>query len=63
MGGGIAGITAALGLGCQGYETYLVEKTDELGGVMRRIQHLDTAEDPQKYLKEKKNQSRNNNPE
>ncbi len=32
IGGGISGMTAALGLADQGYHTYLVEQTDVLGG-------------------------------
>ena len=32
IGGGISGMTAALGLADQGYHTYLVERTGELGG-------------------------------
>jgi len=32
IGGGIAGMTAALGLADQGYHTYLVEQSQELGG-------------------------------
>ncbi len=32
IGGGITGMTAALGLADQGYHTYLVEQTHELGG-------------------------------
>jgi heterodisulfide reductase subunit A2 len=32
IGGGIAGMTAAVGLADQGYHTYLVEQTEKLGG-------------------------------
>ena len=32
IGGGIAGITAALGLADQGFHTYLIEQSDKLGG-------------------------------
>ncbi|HBF42180.1 MAG TPA: 4Fe-4S ferredoxin [Desulfobacteraceae bacterium] len=32
VGGGVAGMTSALGLAEQGFEAYLVEKTDKLGG-------------------------------
>jgi len=37
VGGGVAGMTAALSLGDQGFETYLVEKEKELGGLARRL--------------------------
>jgi len=39
IGGGIAGMEAALLAGDQGYETYLVEKSDTLGGNARYIRH------------------------
>ncbi|MHA1732188.1 MAG: FAD-dependent oxidoreductase [Promethearchaeota archaeon] len=60
IGGGIAGITAALGFANQGFPTYLVEKTGELGGVMRRIQYLETGEDPQEFLRQKIEEVQNN---
>lgn len=60
IGGGIAGITAALGLGEQGIKTYLIEKSDQLGGVMRRIHYLNTDEDPQRHLEEKISELKNN---
>ncbi len=37
VGGGVAGMTAALGLADQGFEVHLVEREAELGGVARRI--------------------------
>ena len=37
VGGGLAGMTAALGLADSGFEVYLVEKEKELGGMARRI--------------------------
>jgi heterodisulfide reductase subunit A len=52
IGGGLSGLTAALGLAEQGFQVFLVEKEPELGGMMRRIHFLaDPEEDPQKYLK------------
>jgi heterodisulfide reductase subunit A-like polyferredoxin len=36
IGGGIAGITAALGIADQGFEVHLVEKEAALGGMLRR---------------------------
>jgi len=40
IGGGIAGMTAALTLACQGFKVYLVEKEPELGGNVRRLHML-----------------------
>ncbi len=37
IGGGIAGITAALNLGNQGFEVFLIEKEKELGGLLRSL--------------------------
>ena len=40
IGGGIAGVTAALSLADQGFKVYLVEKEPELGGNLRRLHKL-----------------------
>jgi heterodisulfide reductase subunit A-like polyferredoxin len=37
IGGGVAGMNAALGLADQGYEVVLVEKENDLGGLARRL--------------------------
>ncbi len=37
VGGGIAGITAATNLGKQGFETHLVERSNELGGTLLQL--------------------------
>jgi heterodisulfide reductase subunit A len=37
IGGGVAGINAALDLGDQGIETILVEKEQTIGGVMSQL--------------------------
>jgi heterodisulfide reductase subunit A len=62
IGGGLAGMTAALGLAEQGYETYLIEKKSELGGNMKHIHYtlascdngssFESSRSPQEYLKE-----------
>jgi heterodisulfide reductase subunit A len=52
IGGGLAGMTAALDLAEQGYTVHLVEKEKELGGNLRRLYHIITGDDPQKLLKE-----------
>ena len=51
VGGGIAGMTAALSLANQGFEVYLVEKDKELGGIARRIHYTLEGMDVQAYLK------------
>jgi heterodisulfide reductase subunit A len=51
IGGGLSGMTAALGLAEQGFEVYLVERENELGGNMRRIHYVLGSEDPQEELR------------
>jgi heterodisulfide reductase subunit A len=50
IGGGIAGMTAALNLADQGFKVHVVEKEQELGGNTRHIFSLLDGEDPQKKL-------------
>ncbi|UCG44458.1 MAG: FAD-dependent oxidoreductase [candidate division WOR-3 bacterium] len=50
IGGGLAGITAALAIADQGFETWLVEKQDRLGGNLRRL-HFDENGDLHGYLR------------
>jgi heterodisulfide reductase subunit A len=50
LGGGLAGMTAALELGKQGFETYLLEKSQELGGNLRRVKFLLDRVNPQDRL-------------
>ncbi|MEL7562145.1 FAD-dependent oxidoreductase [Dehalogenimonas sp. 4OHTPN] len=52
IGGGLAGMTAALGLADAGYKTYLLEKSRELGGNLRRVKFGEPGEEPQAKLKE-----------
>jgi len=51
IGGGLAGMTAALELAKQGFEVHLVEKKKELGGNLRHIYYLLGSEDPQERLR------------
>ncbi len=44
IGGGVAGMTAALGLADQGFDTCLVEATDHLGGYALSLDHAWTHE-------------------
>ncbi|OAG27086.1 pyridine nucleotide-disulfide oxidoreductase [Thermodesulfatator autotrophicus] len=50
IGGGAAGLQAALSIAEQGYEVHLVERERELGGNLRRVTGLLSGEDPQKIL-------------
>jgi len=46
IGGGLAGMTAALHLAELGHEVDLVERSSELGGQLREIRYVPTGEDP-----------------
>jgi len=50
VGGGVAGMEAALGLAGQNYKVYLVEKKDFLGGHARKLNHTWRGELIQTYL-------------
>jgi heterodisulfide reductase subunit A len=50
VGGGISGMTAALSLAEQGFETHLVEKESELGGNLRRLHFTLSGQNPQELL-------------
>ena len=52
IGGGIAGMTAALDLGGQGFEVFLVEKEPHLGGMARKLHHTIESGDIQAFLKD-----------
>jgi heterodisulfide reductase subunit A-like polyferredoxin len=52
VGGGIAGMNAALSLADQGFPVVLVEKAAELGGFSRNLSHTIEGADIQKYLQE-----------
>ena len=52
IGGGIAGMTAALNLAEQGFQVHLVEKEQQLGGNFRHIHSLLNGDDPQQKLTE-----------
>jgi len=52
IGGGIAGMNAALGLARQGFPVVIVEKDPELGGFARRLHHTIEGADIQSYLKQ-----------
>jgi heterodisulfide reductase subunit A-like polyferredoxin len=63
VGGGVAGMSAALSLARQGFPVHLVEREGELGGNLRNLRHLtdwsvagsdlfQPADDPQVYLRD-----------
>ncbi len=52
LGGGIAGMNAALSIANQGHEVFLIEKENELGGMARRIHTTLEKLDVQAYLKD-----------
>ncbi|UCG37615.1 MAG: CoB--CoM heterodisulfide reductase iron-sulfur subunit A family protein [Candidatus Bathyarchaeota archaeon] len=51
IGGGLAGMTAALTLAKQGFEVDVVEKNQELGGFLRKIHHTLEHENTQENLR------------
>jgi heterodisulfide reductase subunit A-like polyferredoxin len=52
IGGGVAGMTAALKLAEQGYEVFLLEKEAELGGNLRNLYYTLEGQDVQAFLKD-----------
>ncbi|HUY03634.1 MAG TPA: FAD-dependent oxidoreductase [Rhodocyclaceae bacterium] len=54
VGGGVAGMTSALTLAEQGFQTYLIERASDLGGMARRIHYTVEGLDVQAYLSDLK---------
>ena len=52
IGGGVSGMTAALGLADQGYETVLVEKEERLGGMANHLTYTIEGADVQAFLQD-----------
>jgi heterodisulfide reductase subunit A len=52
VGGGVAGMTAALNLADQGFPVHLVEKSDSLGGNARSLAHTLKGEEIQPFLEQ-----------
>jgi heterodisulfide reductase subunit A-like polyferredoxin len=50
IGGGLSGMTAALTLARQGFEAYLLEQENELGGNLRYVHYLFNGDRPQEEL-------------
>jgi heterodisulfide reductase subunit A-like polyferredoxin len=59
IGGGIAGLTAALTIADGGFKVYLVERNTELGGYLRRVKTTVQGGDAQAYLKSLVDQVKN----
>lgn len=52
IGGGMAGMTAALSIAGQGFECFLVEKSARLGGNLRHTRFTLTGDDPKQLLQD-----------
>ncbi|HDP96742.1 MAG TPA: CoB--CoM heterodisulfide reductase iron-sulfur subunit A family protein [Euryarchaeota archaeon] len=52
LGGGIAGMSAAIAIANGGYNVHIVEKSDRFGGHLNTIYHTLTGLDPQEVLEE-----------
>lgn len=61
IGGGVSGMTAALTLARQGFDAYLVEKQNELGGHLRYIHYLLNGGRPQDELAHLRDEIAQNN--
>ncbi len=55
VGGGVSGMTAALSIAEQGFECFLVEKADRLGGNFNSLVSTLSGDDPQALLEQLKN--------
>jgi heterodisulfide reductase subunit A-like polyferredoxin len=56
VGGGVAGMTAALSVADQGFDVHLVEKSAELGGRLPKVKRTIEGRDPAKLLEDLKAQ-------
>jgi len=52
VGGGVTGMNAALNMADMGYKVYLVERSEELGGVAKNIHKTLEGDDVQAYMKD-----------
>ncbi|MBM4170143.1 MAG: 4Fe-4S dicluster domain-containing protein [Ignavibacteria bacterium] len=52
VGGGVAGMTAALEIADHGFQVHLVERQEELGGYLRSTRYFLEQEDPQQGLRD-----------
>jgi heterodisulfide reductase subunit A2 len=56
LGGGVAGLTAALSLADQGFQCYLIERQQCLGGLAQKLHYTLTGLNPQEFLHDLKSQ-------
>ncbi len=52
IGGGLAGMTAALNVADQGYSVHLIEKEGQLGGNLAKLHHKEGDRTPKQFLNE-----------
>lgn len=58
IGGGVAGMTAALAIADSGYDVHLVERSDVLGGNLLRLYYVAEGYNPQRLLRDLVNRVR-----
>ncbi|MEK7326075.1 MAG: FAD-dependent oxidoreductase, partial [Chloroflexota bacterium] len=58
IGGGVAGMTAALTIADSGYDAHLVERSEVLGGNLRNLYYVAEGYDPQRLLRDLVNRVR-----
>jgi len=58
IGGGVAGMTAALSIADSGYDVTLVERSAELGGNLRHVYYVAEGQNPQRLLRDLVNRVR-----
>ncbi|HEY64730.1 MAG TPA: CoB--CoM heterodisulfide reductase iron-sulfur subunit A family protein [Caldilineae bacterium] len=58
IGGGVAGMTAALSIADSGYDVVLVERSAELGGNLRHVYYVAEGQNPQRLLRDLVNRVR-----
>ncbi|WP_415519396.1 MAG: 4Fe-4S binding protein [Desulfovibrio aminophilus] len=52
VGGGLAGMTAAMGIADQGFKVFLVEEAEELGGMAMNLRYTLEGEDPVRFMED-----------
>ncbi len=52
IGGGVSGLTASLDIANQGFKVHLVEKAEELGGLVKQLYRLNDGQDAKKIVDE-----------
>jgi heterodisulfide reductase subunit A2 len=58
VGGGVAGMTAALAIADSGYDVHLIERTEILGGNLRNLYYVAEGYHPQRLLRDLVNRTR-----